>query len=161
MRSERTTRVEESRNLEAREAIIRNLKMQFVDKRYIDPSKVPADVDYWWVRMSVRGEPDLSRLPAMERVGWSPVPAERHPELLPRDSSGRLSNSSGHIIIDGLILCERPKEYGVIEREISAEQQYKVMTGIPGLDNFMADPSMPMKVFVNQTQTSRQSSFQD
>lgn len=75
-----------------------------VDDFFIDPDKVPDGWTYEWKRFSVFGQEDPSYQIQLRRWGWQPVPASRHPEMMP----------AGHkddvILRKGMILMERPEE---------------------------------------------------
>ena len=74
------------------------------DQFYIDPAIIPDGWTYEYKRLEVLGKPDPSYQVTLRRNGWEPVPASRHPELMPPGWSGET------IIRDGMILMERPKE---------------------------------------------------
>lgn len=74
------------------------------DRYHIDPEKIPAGASYEWRTWSILGEIDNMSAFRLTRAGWTPVPADRHPELKAPGTSGDT------IIIDGMILMERPKE---------------------------------------------------
>jgi hypothetical protein len=145
----RKTRVEDSRSVHDRDAEIRQrLQMDYPDDFYIDLSKKPHDVDYLRIRVSCLGQPDPHRMPTMAMKGWTPVPAERHPELL--------ANSQGFCEHKGLILCERPKAYSQIEWESHHRRALQTMKSIPGQERFMDDPTMPIHTFNNETMLEQQ-----
>lgn len=162
-REEIVARSESSRASDNRDAQIRTyLKMDFVDPLYIDLTLKPEDVDYHWVRDSVLGQPDDFRMVEMQRRGWTPVPPERHPELKVAGISHRKTDERiGVIYNKGLILCERPKEYGEIERESQRKYNVQQMMAIPGLAQHMNDPLMPMNVLRNETHTQKMQSFKN
>jgi hypothetical protein len=74
-----------------------------VDDFYINPSKVPDGWTYEWKRKTIYGQEDPAYEVQLARNGWTPVPASRHPEMMPK--------SGGHqtIIRKGQILMERPQ----------------------------------------------------
>lgn len=74
------------------------------DEFYIDPSIIPDGWSYEWKRETVLGQPDPSYQVALAQRGWEPVPASRHPELVPPGWTG------AHIPRKGCLLMERPKE---------------------------------------------------
>lgn len=74
------------------------------DKFFVDPNSIPEGWSYEWKRVSVYGKEDPSHMTMNERKGWEPVSAARHPELLPSGTK------ASDIVIDGMILCERPLE---------------------------------------------------
>lgn len=74
------------------------------DDFYVDPSSIPPGWDYEWKRRTTLGAEDPAYQVALMRAGWEPVPASRHPEMMP--DRGNFSS----IERKGMILMERPKE---------------------------------------------------
>jgi hypothetical protein len=74
------------------------------DKFYIDPVIVPDGWTYEWKNHTIFGKSDPTYDVALARKGWDPVPAARHPELMPLGYKGNT------ILRDGQILMERPTE---------------------------------------------------
>jgi hypothetical protein len=146
MASDRKDRIQESRNLHTRDSEIRRkLKMAYHDPLELGSYPKPDEVDYFRGRKSLRGEIDHQRIPELRRKGWEYVPADRHPDLIdPEDTKG-------YIETGGLVLMERHQEYGQIETETRDENNQMYMQSLPGLENFMNEPTMPMKVFENKT----------
>lgn len=73
------------------------------DDFYIDPSMVPEDWSYEWKRLTVYGAEDPAYQVQLAQKGWQPVPAARHPEMMP-------STGEWHTIDrKGMRLMERPK----------------------------------------------------
>jgi hypothetical protein len=62
----------------------------------------PEGWDYQWKLKSVMGKEDLEAMRRVEMAGWTPVPRERIPDLMPREWKGST------IEVGGLVLCERP-----------------------------------------------------
>jgi hypothetical protein len=54
------------------------------DKFHIDPKIVPAGWSYEWKRHTIWNQEDPTYLVELQQHGWDPVPAKRHPELVPR-----------------------------------------------------------------------------
>lgn len=160
-----TNRIQETRASETRDAQVRELlSMNFEDELYIPPHKIPPDVDYAWARESIFGQPDLARIPYLNRKGWDPVPAERHPDFVTYQDSRAPTHVKGYIYRRGLVLIERKKEYGEIERKKYEENNLKSMMNIPGLDQYLNDAVMPMKVLARDNSiitTSKRGSFGD
>lgn len=157
--TERDIRVSEDRTFEERRANLRkSLSMSYQDPLHIDPSVIPENMDYMWVRDSVRGEPDKTRMTMQKRRGWVPVPAANHPEMVPEFDSGRSHHLDGYIHHSGLILCQRPKEFGEIEKEMEREANFVAMQNIPGREG---SPQTPIKVFQHQTDVQKMQSFKD
>jgi hypothetical protein len=74
------------------------------DEFYIDPAIIPDGWSYEWKRETVLGQPDHSYQVTLAQRGWDPVPASRHPQLVPPGWTG------AHIPRKGCLLMERPKE---------------------------------------------------
>lgn len=72
------------------------------DEFYFDPHAVPDGWTYEWKRHTVFNAPDPSYEVALRRMGWMPVPANRHPEMMP---AGSATNT---ILRKGMVLMERP-----------------------------------------------------
>jgi hypothetical protein len=98
----------------------------------------PAGWTYEWKRKSVLGQEDPAHQVALRRMGWDPVPADRHPEMMP--SNGVFDT----IERKGMILMERPTELVEEARQIEllrARQQVRhkeaQLAGVPegGLGN--------------------------
>lgn len=68
----------------------------------IQPNMVPEGMTYEWKRKYIFNKPDVQHMVAMQDNHWQPVPASRHPYMMPADQQ------SGCIERDGLVLMERP-----------------------------------------------------
>lgn len=91
------------------------------DKFHVDPEMIPDGMSYEWKRLSTFGQEDRRHQVNLARNRWTPVPADRHPEIggdptLP-DKDGRMHPHAGCIIMDGLILMERPAQITKIVQE--------------------------------------------
>ena len=75
-----------------------------VDKFYIDPKIIPDGWSYEYKAFTVLGKEDPSYQVALRQSGWEPVPASRHPELMPIGYEGNT------ILREGQMLMERPLE---------------------------------------------------
>lgn len=64
------------------------------DRFHINRSVIPEGMSYEWKRMSAYGKPDIHHQNSLMDNHWSPVPADRHPNLVVEQ--------------DGQILMERP-----------------------------------------------------
>jgi hypothetical protein len=73
------------------------------DEFYFDANLIPDGWSYEWKRQRVLGAEDAAYSVALRRTGWEPVPASRHPEMMP-------TGATGYIERKGMILMERPKE---------------------------------------------------
>jgi hypothetical protein len=72
------------------------------DKFFVDPRDIPPGWSYEWKRFSVYGAEDPSYQVQTERAGWEPVPASRHPHMMP------VGGKYQTIERDGMVLMERP-----------------------------------------------------
>lgn len=73
----------------------------------IPASRIPDGMDYQWVSQTIFGQPDPRQSVPAAMNHWVPVPMRRHPELVGPALSTATPDAA--IIIDGLMLCERPK----------------------------------------------------
>jgi hypothetical protein len=73
----------------------------YVDKWF---AQAPPGWTYEWKTNSVWGKEYPQYVASLQRTGWSPVPAHRHRELLYPEYDAE------NVIIDGMLLVERPKE---------------------------------------------------
>lgn len=73
-----------------------------VDQFNIDHIDRDPDWTYEWKNVSVLGKENRAYESRLARMGWEPVPADRHPEMMPKDYTGP-------IVRDGMMLMERPK----------------------------------------------------
>jgi hypothetical protein len=97
-----------------------------------DKFEIPSDIleatkkegwVYQWNVVSVLGKEDHSAIAGLYRAGWTSVPAERHPGVfLP-------SEMKGSIVIDGLMLMERPI---ALELEAKAEERQAALSQVNG-----------------------------
>jgi hypothetical protein len=87
---------------------------QGTDRYAFDRSIIPDGWTYEWKRHSVLGQEDPAYLAELHQLGYSPVPAERHPgQFLP-------VGYTGAIILGGMILMERPMELEMEARDEDA-----------------------------------------
>lgn len=81
------------------------------DKYYVDPTKIPDGWSYEWRTYTVVGKENPQYQVQLQRAGWRAVPTKRHPELMPKDWA------DGVILIDGMMLMERPKAITDFQKE--------------------------------------------
>ena len=72
------------------------------DRFYVDPHIIPDGWSYEWKRKTIWGKEDPAHEVELSRQGWEPVPATRHPQMMPRGNWQTIER-------DGMILMERPK----------------------------------------------------
>jgi len=90
------------------------LQIRTPGNRYdIDTSRIPPGMHYEWKRKTFMGSEDIEHLVNLDANGWTPVPAERHPEL-----SGTRLQAGAEIVRGGQMLMERPKEITDEAREL-------------------------------------------
>lgn len=98
-------RMDDPRSLAAKRAAeIRNNASEFdngVDEFAAPPA--PEGWTYEWKRKSSMNQEDLSNMLMVRRAGWTPVPVERHPEMMHIGAEGSIERK-------GMILMERPTE---------------------------------------------------
>ncbi len=73
------------------------------DKYFVDPNAIPDGWTYEWKTHTVVGKENPQYQVELQRSAWTPVPANRHPEMMPTGFGGAT------IDIDGMRLMERPK----------------------------------------------------
>jgi hypothetical protein len=74
------------------------------DVFYVDPNAIPDGWSYEWKRRTTAGQEDPAYQVQLARMGWEPVPASRHPEMMP------LNSNFETIERKGMVLMERPAE---------------------------------------------------
>ncbi len=82
------------------------------DRYYVDPTKIPDGWSYEWRTYTVVGKENPQYQVQLQRAGWRTVPAKRHPELMPKGY-----DPDGAILIDGMMLMERPKAITDFQRD--------------------------------------------
>lgn len=80
-----------------------------------DEFTAPRAPDGWvyeWKTRTVMGAENPAYQVSLARKGWEPVPADRHPEMMP------VGFKETNIERKGMVLCERPKELSDEARDI-------------------------------------------
>lgn len=72
------------------------------DRFAIPPDAIPEGTSYEWKRFSTFGKEDPHYQANLARMGWTPVPADRHPAMLAPGSTQKTVEQ------DGMVLMERP-----------------------------------------------------
>lgn len=101
---------------------------------------IPQGWTYEWRRYSVLGKEDPQNMMEMNRLGFEPVPASRHPELMPAGYAGET------IIKKGQILMERPS---VLTDESRAREKLEA-------DRTMADKKASLGEATTQLDSGKQ-----
>lgn len=133
----RTTRASETRATEMR-------VMPATERRgklWVDPRKIPAGWTYHWCRESTLNVPDPENIVDKQVGGWSPVPASRHPELVPPPLPGYEGTTTQVIRRGGQMLFEkRTSEVNAMRRAVSQESR-DALNSVAWTGQ--ADPTMP------------------
>jgi len=76
---------------------------QGTDEFYIPDGITPDGWTYEWKRRTVLNQEDPAYTVQLARMGWEPVPTERHPEMMPKGGD--------HPVIErkGMVLMQRPE----------------------------------------------------
>ena len=85
------------------------------DDFFIDKADIPEGWSYEWKRLTLLGAEDPTYTVHLARMGWEPVPASRHPHMMPPGWA------KGTIERKGLILMERPSEVVDEARRLSSK----------------------------------------
>jgi hypothetical protein len=138
----RSSRMAQSRAAETRETGMRKRpETHFQSKLYVPKDKIPQNMEYAWVRESTLNEPDPDNMTDRMIRGWQPVPASRHPEMVPPPLPGYEGIEVQVIRRGGLILCECPS------RDVEDRRQDRDLENIETLQDVawtgQADPNMP------------------
>jgi len=83
-----------------------------IDEFFIAATEIPDGWTYEWKTDTVLGKEDPSYKVQLARKGWEPVPASRHPNMMPSGYQGKT------ITRGGLILMERPESITQEARDI-------------------------------------------
>lgn len=81
------------------------------DDFYVSPDEIPDGWTYEWKRHTVYGQEDPAYQVQLAREGWTPVPASRHPSMMPVGAEDSV------ILRKGCVLMECPTEI-VYERKL-------------------------------------------
>lgn len=130
-----TTRMSEIRDQYRRDLMDNKWK----DPLYINPKYLNPDCDYLWVRESLLGTPDDGNFAEMRNRGWEPVKSDRFADIFADDIFGKSTQKGGYRYLRGLVLCERPKDIGDMEREKLRRKTEKEINSLNGLNNNMSD----------------------
>ena len=74
------------------------------DEFFVEPGIIPDGWSYEWKTKTILGMEDPNHQVKLARDGWEPVPASRHPEMMPAGYKGV------EITRKGMVLMERPLE---------------------------------------------------
>lgn len=155
----RQSRMAQSRTAESREAGMRKRpETHFQSKLYVPKDKIPSGMTYAWVRESTLNEPDPDNMTDRMIRGWQPVPANRHPEMVPPPLPGYEGLEVQVIRRGGLILCECPT------RDVEERQADRDLENIETLQDVawtgQQDPNLP-RIDESSVGFERVTSFKD
>lgn len=86
---------------------------------HIPDDQIPEGASYQWNNHTVFGQSNPSYDSFMQMQSWEPVPAKRHPHLMPPNT-----DPGAPIIVKGQILVERPRE---LTQEALTEEYHKAV----------------------------------
>ena len=89
-----------------------DVDLDSIDEFYIDPAIIPDGWSYEWKRHTLLGREDPSYQVSLARAGWEAVPAKRHPEMMPLNSTATIIERKGNI------LMERPMSLTIEARDV-------------------------------------------
>lgn len=155
----RASRMAQSRTAESREAGMRKRpETHFQSKLYVPKDKIPAGMTYSWVRESTLNEPDPDNMTDRMIRGWQPVPANRHPEMVPPPLPGYEGMEVSVIRRGGLILCECPT------RDVEDRKADRELENVETLQDVawtgQQDPNLP-RIDESSVGFERVTSFKD
>jgi hypothetical protein len=146
MANKRANRMAETRESEDRDAIERAiLDMDYRDSMYIPPNLAPEGWVYKWGNYSIFGEPLPQNMMKLRRKGWTPVPADRHPEFAFEIFGNSDPNMRGFIYRSGSVLIERRKEYEDMENREIERVNTEALLNMPGAESFTGVPGLPVR----------------
>ncbi len=112
------------------------------------PTPDPREgLEFRYVRATTRGVLDNVNLSKAFRDYWEPVLSSEYPEL--RVMSDRGSEFPDGVVIGGLVLCSRPKEFGDKMREIGDRELREQMRAVD--QNYFNEPSGGMTKFSDKS----------
>jgi hypothetical protein len=138
----RQTRAAGTRAAQNREAEMRQAPAtHYQSKLYVPPHKIPAGMTYSWVRETTLNEPDPDNMTDRMVRGWQPVPAARHPEMVPPPLPGHEGIEVQVIRRGGLMLCERPSRDVAYDRNARDRENLEMLQDVAWTGQ--ADPNLP------------------
>ena len=155
----RASRMAQTRAAESREAGQRKRpETHFQSKLFVPKDKIPTGMTYAWVRESTLNEPDPDNMTDRMIRGWQPVPANRHPEMVPPPLPGYEGMEVTVIRRGGLILCECPT------RDVQERNEDRELENIETLQDVawtgQQDPNLP-RIDESSVGFERVTSFKD
>lgn len=155
----RASRMASSRTAENRGSEMRKQpETHYQSKLYVPKEKIPTGMIYSWVRESTLNEPDPDNMTDRMVRGWQPVPAARHPEMVPPPLPGYEGMEVTVIRRGGLILCEKPEEEVKWARQNRDDENLQMLQDVAWTGQ--ADPNLP-RIDDSSVGFERVTSFKD
>lgn len=155
----RASRMASSRTAEVRSADMRKQpETHYQSKLYVPKEKIPTGMVYSWVREATLNEPDPDNMTDRMVRGWQPVPAARHPEMVPPPLPGYEGMEVTVIRRGGLILCEKSEEEVKWARQNRDEENLQMLQDVAWTGQ--ADPNLP-RIDDSSVGFERVTSFKD
>jgi len=155
----RASRMASSRTAENRSSEMRKQpETHYQSKLYVPKEKIPTGMVYSWVRESTLNEPDPDNMTDRMVRGWQPVPAARHPEMVPPPLPGYEGMEVSVIRRGGLILCEKPEEEVKWARQNRDDENLQMLQDVAWTGQ--ADPNLP-RIDDSSVGFERVTSFKD
>ena len=155
----RASRMASSRTAENRSSEMRKQpETHYQSKLYVPKEKIQTGMVYSWVRESTLNEPDPDNMTDRMVRGWQPVPAARHPEMVPPPLPGYEGMEVTVIRRGGLILCEKPEEEVKWARQNRDEENLQMLQDVAWTGQ--ADPNLP-RIDDSSVGFERVTSFKD
>lgn len=155
----RASRMASSRTAENRGSEMRKQpETHYQSKLYVPKEKIPTGMVYSWVRESTLNEPDPDNMTDRMVRGWQPVPAARHPEMVPPPLPGYEGMEVTVIRRGGLILCEKPEDEVKWARQNRDEENLQMLQDVAWTGQ--ADPNLP-RIDDSSVGFERVTSFKD
>jgi len=145
----RKMRYDDSRRLEERINELKDLTFS-PNGSELDKFKglAPPGWTYALILDSIHGEPN-TRLQNKMGDGWSPVPADRHPNICFNDTVDGRRVPNGYFSYKGVTLCERPTVICEKEEAVYNQKAMLHMNRIPDVDKYMGDPYIQGRFTMN------------
>lgn len=138
----RVSRTAETRTANTREAGARQPPAtHYQSKLYVPRHKIPPNMTYSWVRESTLNEPDPDNMTDRMVRGWQPVPASRHPDMVPPPLPGYEGVEVSVIRRGGLILCEKPTDEVEHAKRERDRENLEMLQDVAWTGH--ADPNLP------------------
>lgn len=118
------------------------------DHFWFDRGIIPSGWDYQWKRFSVYGEEDPSYAVNLQMAGWTPVPAARHPEMMPTGYKGQTIERKGQRLMEmPLSVVDRRR---IMDRRAALEQvrvkETQLASAPPGTFERGSHPGAPVRI---------------